>query len=39
MSSIQIWDRESSLNGIEKDVWFESYPRSKKDTVVIVNVG
>lgn len=39
MSSIQIWDRESSLNGIEKDVWLESYPRSKKDTLVLVDGG
>lgn len=37
MSKIIIWDREESLKGIDKEVWFGSYPRSKSDTLVLVD--
>ncbi len=35
--NIKIWDKESNLKNLDKEVWFKSYPRSKTDTLVLVD--
>lgn len=34
---IKIWDRKEKLKGLDVDIWFNSYPRSKNDTLVLVD--
>lgn len=34
---IQIWDKKSNLKGFKKDIWFNEIPRSKYDTLVLVD--
>lgn len=34
---IKIWDRKEKLKGLDVDIWLKSYPRSKDDTLVLVN--
>lgn len=36
-SKIEIWDRKSDLNGIDKNVWFSSYPRAEKETLILID--
>jgi hypothetical protein len=36
-SKIEIWDRKSDLNGIDKSVWFSSYPRAEKETLILID--
>lgn len=34
---IQIWDREQSLKGLDKDIWFGAYPQAKEKTLVLID--
>lgn len=36
-SKIEIWDRKSDLNGIDKSVWLSSYPRAEKETLILID--
>ena len=36
-SKIEIWDRKSDLNGIDKSVWFSSYLRAEKETLILID--
>lgn len=37
MKKFIIWDKISILNNCEPEIWFQEYPRSKQDTLVLIN--
>ncbi|WAW14737.1 hypothetical protein [Peptostreptococcus equinus] len=37
MSKIEIWDKESELKGLSKEMWLENYPETESKTLVLVD--
>lgn len=37
MANIIIWDKETDLKGISKDIWLEGYPQAMSKTLALID--